>query len=181
MGVHNRRWHVLEDLIREHGWKVGVELGVLKGQIFLYLLQRCPDLMLYGVDIWKPRPEQEKLREVGGRSYSEHDLAQYEADVRKASEEYGDRARLIKGWTVNVAQELPDKYFDFVFIDADHTYEGVISDIVAWYPKVKEGGALCGHDYHNPPFPGVTEAVDELCPGAFEYSDHVWMFPLVGY
>lgn len=36
---------------------------------------------------------------------------------------------------------------DFVFIDGLHTYEGVKRDIEIWWPKVREGGILCGHDY----------------------------------
>jgi predicted O-methyltransferase YrrM len=51
---------------------------------------------------------------------------------------------------------------DFVFIDAGHTYEAVKADVAAWYPIVKPGGILAGHDYSNPEFPGVRRAVDEL-------------------
>jgi predicted O-methyltransferase YrrM len=53
---------------------------------------------------------------------------------------------------------------DFVFIDADHSYEGCKADIEAWFPKVKPGGLLSGHDYDNPDFPefGVKRAVDEF-------------------
>ena len=36
---------------------------------------------------------------------------------------------------------------DFVFIDAQHTEEAVNADIVAWWPVVKPGGLLAGHDY----------------------------------
>ncbi len=39
-----------------------------------------------------------------------------------------------------------DKYFDFVFIDAEHTYECIRQDCQDWWPKVKSGGLLAGHD-----------------------------------
>jgi len=42
-----------------------------------------------------------------------------------------------------------DESLDFVYIDADHTYEIVKKDIESWYPKVKIGGILAGHDYYN--------------------------------
>lgn len=45
------------------------------------------------------------------------------------------------------AKFYKDKSLDFVFIDASHDYESVKKDIEAWYPKVREGGVIAGHDY----------------------------------
>jgi hypothetical protein len=42
-----------------------------------------------------------------------------------------------------------DRSLDFVYIDADHSYEIVKKDIKSWYPKVKIGGVIAGHDYYN--------------------------------
>jgi predicted O-methyltransferase YrrM len=71
---------------------------------------------------------------------------------------------------------IPDHTLDFVFIDADHTYEGVCADIKAWWSKVKQGGALCGHDAAHPNFPGVSKALDDIfTPDGWElFDDHVW-------
>jgi hypothetical protein len=44
---------------------------------------------------------------------------------------------------------VPDN-LDFVYIDGDHSIEGVTSDIETWYPKVKKGGLLGGHDANEP-------------------------------
>jgi len=57
------------------------------------------------------------------------------------------------------AMTYPDDGLDFVFIDADHSYESVIQDIVVWSPKVRTGGILSGHDYHHEP---VRRAVHQL-------------------
>ena len=54
-----------------------------------------------------------------------------------------------------------DSSLDFVFIDAAHDYESVKADIAAWYPKVKAGAVLGGHDYHAS-WPGVIQAVNEF-------------------
>ncbi len=54
-----------------------------------------------------------------------------------------------------------DNSLDFVFIDANHSYKFVKDDINAWYPKVKKGGILAGHDYERR-WPGVIQAVDEF-------------------
>ena len=59
------------------------------------------------------------------------------------------------------AKHYKDESLDFVFIDAAHDYESVKKDINAWYPKVKKGGVIAGHDYdwnHD-----VKRAVNEFC------------------
>jgi predicted O-methyltransferase YrrM len=53
-----------------------------------------------------------------------------------------------------------DRSLDFVFIDGSHEYEDVKEDIYHWYPKVKKGGIIAGHDYTT--YAGVKEAVDEF-------------------
>lgn len=45
------------------------------------------------------------------------------------------------------AQEFDDDSLDFVFIDADHEQSAVERDLEAYFPKVKPGGVIAGHDY----------------------------------
>lgn len=72
--------------------------------------------------------------------------------------------------SVAAADLYSDHSLDFVFIDADHSYEACRSDIIAWLPKVRPGGILAGHDYNPQPDPqtgldyGVGKAVRELLP-----------------
>ena len=61
--------------------------------------------------------------------------------------------------SVEAANLYEDNSLDFVFIDASHDYENVKNDIAAWYPKIKNGGILAGHDY---PWDGVKRAADEF-------------------
>jgi len=63
--------------------------------------------------------------------------------------------------SVEAAATYADNSLDFVFIDADHAYESVREDIIAWWPKVKKGGIISGHDYHGGA-PGVMFATNEL-------------------
>ena len=70
---------------------------------------------------------------------------------------------------------------DLVFIDAEHTAEAVTQDIHAWWPLLRPGGYLMGHDYCDV-FPGLVQAVDQAaqelaqtCPMVI-YNSSVWMF-----
>lgn len=54
-----------------------------------------------------------------------------------------------------------DKVCDFVFIDGDHSFDGVTRDILAWLPKMARGGVLAGHDYnHHSVYRAVNEIFD---------------------
>lgn len=55
-----------------------------------------------------------------------------------------------------------DDSIDFIFVDGDHSYEGVLSDLENWFPKLKLGGTIVGHDYGNENHPGLKKAADEF-------------------
>jgi hypothetical protein len=66
--------------------------------------------------------------------------------------------------SVSASKMYADESLDAVFIDADHRYESVRSDILAWMPKIKKGGILAGHDYMDS-YGGVIKAVNETLSG----------------
>lgn len=74
--------------------------------------------------------------------------------------------------SVKGASFYPDKSLEFVFIDANHEYEAVKADLEAWYPKVKPGGHIAGHDYISDP--RVKQAVDEFFKGSFSGDENCW-------
>ena len=51
--------------------------------------------------------------------------------------------------SLEAATLIEDKSLDICFIDADHRYDAVKADILAYAPKVKDGGILCGHDFED--------------------------------
>lgn len=62
-------------------------------------------------------------------------------------------------------REFADQYFDFVYIDGNHTYEYVLQDLFDFAPKVKEDGLIMGHDFFEDAFAseqryGVIDAVN---------------------
>jgi hypothetical protein len=59
----------------------------------------------------------------------------------------GNKARFIRLPSLEAVNLFPNEVFDFVYIDAMHSRPYVDNDILAWYPKVKPGGMLGGHDW----------------------------------
>ena len=53
---------------------------------------------------------------------------------------------IVRSISWEAADLYPDNSIDFVFVDACHDYDSVSKDIFAWYPKVKVGGIIAGHD-----------------------------------
>jgi hypothetical protein len=77
--------------------------------------------------------------------------------------------------SIQASKMYKDRSLDFVFIDGSHEYEDVKEDIYYWYPKVKRGGIISGHDYTN--YPGVKKAVDEFFnPGEIKVVKSYWVF-----
>lgn len=68
----------------------------------------------------------------------------------------------ITGNSIEVCNMYANGSLDFVFIDAAHDYESVLQDINAWFPKVRNGGMISGHDYE---WESVRKAVGEYFIG----------------
>lgn len=149
LGAYN--FNVLRGILEAYNFiqvGTGVEVGVFDGGTSEYLLKSFPNLRIVGVDPYSSYYEydQERL-----------DKAMATADARLSG--FEERYVHIRENSVKAAARLPDDSFDFVFIDADHSYDAVSQDISAWYPKVRSGGLFCGHDYR---WPEVTKAVGEF-------------------
>lgn len=74
-----------------------------------------------------------------------------------------DNVFLHKGTSQETLSKFEDNYFDMLYIDGDHTYNGVSSDLEMSIKKVKKNGYICGHDYHAYLFNGVYQAVTDFC------------------
>jgi len=164
-----RRREYLSRLARKYGWTRGAEVGVLVGWTFFYLLDTIPGLMMYAVDSWED--------ESGSDIYPHQ--AENKAEFCERVSSYSGRAIKLDMASLQAAEGVPDGSLDFVFLDADHSYEGCKSDILAWLPKLKPDGWITGHDYNR--YPGVRKAVDEvlgpvIC--AADDTDEVWARPV---
>jgi hypothetical protein len=131
---------------------VGAEIGVYKGDNAEFILQLVNPKILYLIDPWNNFMDINSNEIIG---YTQYIIAQ------ERLKEYGNK-RLLKRTSLEASNLFSAEEFDFVYIDADHNYESVKQDINLWFPKVKRGGVLAGHDYHFT-MEGVVKAVNEFC------------------
>jgi predicted O-methyltransferase YrrM len=131
----------------------GAEVGVWCGPNAEALLSVFPNLHLLLVDTYVDEGQPNAL-------ISKYTAAEAREMASKAVQPYDGRYTWMIQPSVEAAALVPDGDLDFVFIDADHQYEPVKEDIEAWYPKVRNGGIVAGHDYsvHHK---GVIRAVQE--------------------
>jgi cephalosporin hydroxylase len=166
-------WFNFEDVYRDAVREaprdaVLVEVGVFFGKSLAFLAreaidQKRDDLVILGVDPWDfglPHPDtavERVLEANGGSSYSS-----FLSQMSEHALEELHRVRVERMTGALAARKLAAAGVSpwFVFIDADHSYEGVKGDIGAFRPLMQPGSVLAGHDY-DPQFPGVAQAVDE--------------------
>lgn len=165
-----RRSDVLGDIIAKNNLGIGAEIGVGTGPTTERLLSRFKSLLWIGVDHF---PAGFDL--VDGDKMTEERQKAVRVKYAQKVSRFAPRLRHIDLPSVDAAKEIEDGSLDIVFIDGDHTYEGCKADIEAWFPKIRDGGWIAGHDYAHPVFPGVTQAVNELVPGFTTDTDFVWI------
>lgn len=161
---------ILVDLLKTLGHENirGAEVGVLRGDTSSGLLQEFPELFLLMVDTWSEVPVDSEYAKSHDCAAKQH-WAQHAANEQIAftrTEFASDRRVLLRGNSTVAVQAVADGSLDFAFIDADHTYDAVRADIGAWWPKIRVGGILAGHDYggrkNRLGFWGVSRAVNEF-------------------
>lgn len=116
-----------------------LEIGVAVGQNGNYLLESWPSLYYVGIDPTIHPPVRRRMN----RNFP------------------ADRFMLVNNTSQLEVANVPDDYFDIIFIDGPHTYAQVKHDIAAYEPKVRDGGFLVGHDFscwHPPLLWAVLES-----------------------
>lgn len=146
-----------------------VEVGAWKGKsssfMAVEIMNRGVNVKFDVIDTWEGSNEDAHLSDehVQSNTLYEHFL-----DNMKPVEGYYTP---IKMTSEDAAKLYEDNSLDFVLIDANHEYEEVKKDILAWLPKVKPGSVLAGDDA---PWPGVSQAIHELLPGVIIKKEAWW-------
>ena len=161
--VTKKRWDVITSTLDVNAKMIGAEIGVEQGKTSKMLLSRMSKLHLILVDRWCVTPKGDSYFN-GSRIMSRYKDAEWQSVYKKAMANiapYSGRITIYKTDSLTASQKVDDESLDFIFIDADHSYEGVCKDIDAWMPKVKPGGYVFFHDYENAnTYTGVKEAIE---------------------
>lgn len=128
----------LPELFAELGFTKGVEIGVEGGIYSKTMLDKIPNLTLYGVDPW-----------LAYREYRDHVSQQIITDFYNEAMErlQGLNFKPIRKFSTEAAKEFATDSIDFVYIDGNHEFSFVADDIYEWSKKVRVGGIIAGHDY----------------------------------
>lgn len=138
------------------------EIGVWRGNLSHQILKKNPK-KLYLIDPWVCQNyverwyniEQDKMDEI------------YRGVVDRFKD--NPSVDIIRDYSLNT--EFTAGFFNWVYIDGNHSYLNVLEDLKHYYPLIKNGGFLCGDDYgwhdkhhENKPelFGGPERAVDEF-------------------
>ncbi len=156
---------------------VGVEIGVFKGENArslmdnlnvekIYLIDSYERLYIKSEEVVPSMTEEsefsaliEKDPEFDGIVYNFEKC--YE--IAKGNlKKFIDKTLFIRKRSNDAVNDIPDN-IDFIYVDGNHDYEHVRQDIELYFPKLKKGGVMAGHDF-TADYPGVARAV-------LEYSD----------
>lgn len=156
---HNKLYELIKSNIVDP--KYGIEIGVAFGSNSFNLLNSFDNLNLYSVDPYIKYSNEDKMSDLVENEKGDQF---YDFVSNRLKNKFGERSVFIRG-TSDEILKLNDDFFDFIYIDGDHTYEGAKKDLDNTFSKIKKGSILSGDDYgifEDINF-GVKKAVDEFC------------------
>lgn len=142
-----------------------IEIGVFKGEFLNYLYKNCQPSIIDAIDLF----DGEMCSGNADGNYVTH----YNMNVS-----YNELLRKYENTNVNIIKADSSTYlnsvdnnsYDIIYIDGDHTYNGVKKDLEAAFKAIKHNGYIMGHDYemnmkkaHTAYNFGVKQAVDNFC------------------
>lgn len=162
---------VNEHLSGAHFIEVGAFYGKSAAYMAVEIANSQKKIQFDVVDTWRGSPEhQENGWDYQPEMVEDTAYETFKQNMKPAEGYY----RPIKLPSVAAANMYSNNSLDFVFIDAAHEYESIKADIEAWYPKVKIGGYIGGHDYVPGKY-GVYLAVDERFDKDFQLYGVSWL------
>ncbi len=154
------------------------ELGVYEGENFDQMIAHDPQVAI-AVDAWIDDGNLARNDSAFSQKFLDGQYLKFRERIANKS-----FVKVYREYTDQAASHFEDEYFDLIYVDADHSYEGCLKDIEAWCPKVKKGRFLTGDDYRNGYTSktkikiGVKQAVNGFARKnnlvVYEFPNHGW-------
>lgn len=147
---------------------VCAEIGVFKGDFSVKIIKMTSPQRLHLIDPYKYQTDTTyKGSWYGGNKGVDQaymDGIHQSVLTRFQTEIAAGTVRVERASSDEASARFTDNYFDWVYIDGNHLYEFVKSDLEHYFPKVKSGGYITGDDYDVVGWwdNGVKKAVDEF-------------------
>ena len=120
----------------DHQLDVGAEVGVYMAGFSMHILNSEPRIRkLYSIDQWCDFEGVTVDRILNG--------------ARKNLAPFGERSEIVHLPSIEASRLFKNDSLDFLYLDADHDHDPVQQDLIHWWPKIKAGGCLAGHDYRS--------------------------------
>lgn len=143
-----------------------LEIGVFKGDFLNYLVTNCNYASIDAVDLFKGVT---CSGDSDGNNVVYYDVGKSYLELLEKYKEMPN-IKIHKSDSIHFLQNQDDNTYDIIYIDGDHSYNGVKQDLMNAFRKIKKGGYIMGHDYEmnmkkakNKYDFGVKQAVDEFC------------------
>ncbi|MDP2175485.1 MAG: class I SAM-dependent methyltransferase [Bacteroidota bacterium] len=130
------------------------ELGVNRGDFSKKILDTCQPQKFHIIDVWSSDRYHRGLQKI--------------VEERFEKEISSGQIEINLGYSTDVVNQFQDSYFDWIYIDTDHSYEVTRDELEKYRNKIKPGGIIAGHDFivgywRDMVRYGVIEAVYEFC------------------
>lgn len=132
-------------LLEEMNFSSGIEIGVKQGDFAKKVLdtwKSCDEYHL--VDLWA---KQENYKDVANVEDAVHD--KFYEETKDALKSFEDKVHYHRMYSTEAATKFKDESIDFIYVDARHDYCGAKEDIEYYWPLLKPGGIMAGHDYNE--------------------------------
>lgn len=136
---------------------IGVEVGVRAGDHAKQMLNYLSLKKLYLIDIWEEKWTVKVRNDCYIKEETKPKDLYFKVVERLSKYSKNSNIEFIKEESMKAVKRFRDKSLDFVYIDANHSYEFVLEDLHAWEKKIKIDGVICGHDYK---LFGVRKAIE---------------------
>lgn len=153
LGINQLAGHVAY-LLEGKECKRMLEIGSYMGESTLIFCSYNTFEEVHCIDPFEGKEEANDMLNV--------DWKQVKKEFWTNTRHFKNKIKVYNDYSYNLVDKFPDKFFDFIYIDANHTYEDVKRDVLSYLPKTKS--IIGGHDYNPGVWDGVVEAVNEIFP-----------------